>query len=96
MTATTDTLTSPLNVRINSSDKQEFTKMCEKVGLTVSGAINLLVKRCINSRSIAGIYCDEFDLDANGFTKEEREKTIKSLREYEQGLAREHELIEDY
>ena len=91
-----NTLTSPLNVRINSSDKQEFIKMCEKVGLTVSAAINLLVKRCINSRTIAGIDCDEFDLDENGFTKEEREKTIKSLREYEQGLAREHELIEDY
>ena len=41
-----------LTIRIDNSDKQEFARICEKIGLTVSTAFNVFVKSVIREEKI--------------------------------------------
>jgi addiction module RelB/DinJ family antitoxin len=39
-------------IRLEADKKEEFARLCESMGLTVSGAINLFVAKVIQCRSI--------------------------------------------
>ena len=41
-----------LSIRLNKNVKDEFETFCDSCGMTVSGAINLLVKKTIEERKI--------------------------------------------
>ena len=41
-----------LTIRIDNNDKQEFARICEKIGLSVSTAFNVFVKSVIREEKI--------------------------------------------
>lgn len=51
-----------LNVRVNTNDKKEFELFCNSVGLNVSTAINLFIKKVLREQRIPfEIGIDTFD-----------------------------------
>ena len=43
---------SNLTVRLDENDKNKFSEICEKIGLSVSAAINVFVKKVVSERKI--------------------------------------------
>ena len=41
-----------VTIRLNSDDKAEFSRICEKIGLSVSAAFNVFVKTVIKEEGI--------------------------------------------
>ena len=41
-----------VTIRLNSDDKAEFSRICEKIGLSVSAAFNIFVKTVIKEERI--------------------------------------------
>ena len=64
-----------LTIRIDNSDKQEFARICEKIGLTVSTAFNVFVKSVIREEKIP------FELSAKDKDDFYNEANIRHLEE---------------
>jgi DNA-damage-inducible protein J len=43
---------SPTTIRLDNDKKEEFTRLCTDMGLTVSGAINIFVTKVLQCRGI--------------------------------------------
>ena len=58
-----------VTIRLNSDDKAEFSRICEKIGLSVSAAFNVFVKTVIKEERIpfelSARYRDDFYSEAN-------------------------------
>lgn len=75
--------TSTLITRVNAQDKDYFLKMCEKLGVSASTALNMFVKKCIRDGSILGI---ELEVrDENGFTTQDVEYLLESIEQIKNG-----------
>lgn len=83
-----------LTIRIDNSDKQEFARICEKIGLSVSTAFNIFVKSVIREEKIP------FELSAkekDGFYSEANIRHLEELKRLDdEGKLKftKHDLIE--
>lgn len=83
-----------VTIRLNSDDKAEFSRICEKIGLSVSAAFNVFVKTVIKEERIpfelSAKEPDDFYSEANIRHLEE----LKRLDDAGQLKFTKHELIE--
>lgn len=56
---------SNLTVRLDENDKNKFSEICEKIGLSVSAAINVFVKKVVSERKIPFELSDPFYSEEN-------------------------------
>lgn len=69
-----------LTVRLDENDKNNFADICDQIGLSVSAAINVFVKKVISECRIP------FELSADPFYSEENVKRLlKAKKEVEAG-----------
>ena len=81
-------MTTAISVQIDKKDKEEVTKILDKLGVTMSGLINMTIKQVIMKEGIpfeVTIPKEPDDL-SNYFTKEELENTYKELILMEKNL----------
>ncbi len=74
-------MTTAISVQIDKKDKEEVTKILDKLGVTMSGLINMTIKQVIMKEGIpfeVTIPKEPDDL-SKYFTKEELENTYKEL-----------------
>ncbi len=74
-------LTTSINVKIDKRDKEQATEILDRLGVSMSGLINMTIKQLIMRGSIpfdVAIPKEEYDL-YQYFTNEELEKTAKEL-----------------
>lgn len=74
-------MTTAISVQIDKKDKEEVTKILDKLGVTMSGLINMTIKQVIMKEGIpfeVTIPKKPDDL-SKYFTKEELENTYKEL-----------------
>lgn len=74
-------LTTSINVKIDKKDKELATEILDKLGVSMSGLINMTIKQLIMRGSIpfeVAIPKEEYDL-SRYFTNEELTKTAKEL-----------------
>ena len=74
-------LTTAISVQINKDDKEKATKILDRLGVSMSGLINMTIKQLIMRESIpfdVSIPKEENDL-YKYFTKKELEKSLKEL-----------------
>ena len=64
-----------VTIRLNSDDKAEFSRICEKIGLSVSAAFNVFVKTVIKEERIP------FELSAKDRDDFYSEANIRHLEE---------------
>ena len=64
-----------VTIRLNSDDKAEFSRICEKIGLSVSAAFNVFVKTVIKEEKIP------FELSAKDRDDFYSEANIRHLEE---------------
>ena len=64
-----------VTIRLNSDDKAEFSRICEKIGLSVSTAFNVFVKTVIKEEKIP------FELSAKDRDDFYSEANIRHLEE---------------
>ena len=64
-----------VTIRLNSDDKAEFSRICEKIGLSVSAAFNVFVKTVIKEEKIP------FELSARDRDDFYSEANIRPLEE---------------
>ena len=81
-------MTTAISVQIDKKDKEEVTKILDKLGVTMSGLINMTIKQVIMKEGIpfeVTIPKEPDDL-SKYFTKEELENTYKELILMEKNL----------
>ncbi len=74
-------LTTAISVQIDTKDKEQATEILQKLGVTMSGLINMTIKQLIMRGSIpfeVSIPKEEYEL-YKYFTKKELEETAKEL-----------------
>lgn len=64
-----------LTIRISDSDKDAFTKFCDEVGLTVSAALNVFVRKVVREQRIP------FEVETNPFYSEENMSHLRAAYE---------------
>lgn len=81
-----------LNVRIDSSLKQQFDEICADMGMTASTAVTVFVRTLVRERRIP------FAVTASQdpfYSESNRRHLQESLEQYRQGKVLEHELVEE-
>ena len=82
-----------LNVKALSNDKKQFEKFCSSVGMNVSTAINMFIKKVLKEQKIP------FEITAEDpfYSKANMEHLEKVIEKIESGKAKlkKHELIEE-
>ena len=74
-------LTTSINIKIDKNDKEQAMKILDKLGVSMSGLINMTIKQLIMRGKIpfeVAIPKEEYEL-YQYFTSEELEKTAKEL-----------------
>ena len=74
-------LTTSINIKIDKKDKEQATEILNKLGVSMSGLINMTIKQLIMRGSIpfeVAIPKEDFELHKY-FTSEELEKAAKEL-----------------
>ena len=80
-----------VNIRMEDSVKDEFSKFCSNIGLSMSSLFNVFAKKVITEKKVP------FDLTYNEdpFYSESNMKWLeKSIKQLEDGQGKVHELIE--
>ena len=75
-------MTNHTTIRLEAEKKEEFAKLCDNMGLSVSGAINLFVTKVLQCRRIP------FEISADGdpfYSEHNQRILLKSISELEQG-----------
>ena len=81
-------MTTAISVQIDKKDKEEVTKILDKLGVTMSGLINMTIKQVIMKEGIPFEVTIPKELDdlSKYFTKKELENTYKELIVIEKNL----------
>lgn len=81
-------LTTAISVQIDKKDKEQVTKILQKLGVSMSGLINMTIKQTIMKKGIPFDVTipEEKDDIYDYFTKEELEETAKELAYMENHL----------
>lgn len=80
--------TTAISVQIDKEDKEQATKILQKLGVSMSGLINMTIKQLIMRGSIpfdVSLPQEEYDI-YKYFSKEELEETTKELKYMETHL----------
>lgn len=73
-------LTTAISVQIDKKDKEQVSKILQKLGVTMSDLINMTIKQTIMKKGIPfEVTIPEEDAIYDFFTKEELEETAKEL-----------------
>lgn len=79
-----------LSVRLEEKDKKNFEKFCTEVGMNVSVAVNMYIKKVIREQRIP------FTIESDAFYSMENMNELKKrAKDIEDGKYEVHELIED-
>lgn len=78
-----------INFRVDPADKKKMEEICNELGMSMSTAFNVFVKKVVREKRIP------FDFDIDPFYSSENIARIrKSINELEDGKGHIHELIE--
>ncbi len=80
-----------VNIRMEDSVKEEFSKFCNNIGLSMSSLFNVFAKKVIQEKRVP------FDLSYNEdpFYSESNMKWLeKSIKQFEEGKYAAHDIIE--
>ena len=74
-----------ISARVDENTKEQFDFICKKIGLSVSGAINVFIQAVINENGIPFSlqYADNKSLDA--YVKRNKKWLNKGLKQLKQG-----------
>ncbi len=79
---------SSINVRVDDNLKHQFEQFCDDIGLTMSSAITVFMKRAVREQRIP------FEIAADPFYSEENiQYLLRGLKALNEGRVTEHELI---
>lgn len=79
-----------VNIRMDENLKNEFDKFCSDVGLSMTAAICLFVKRTVKEQKIP------FEIMADPFYSDENIKRLeKAIKELNNGKGKKHEIVEE-
>lgn len=84
---------SQINIRVDSDTKKDAERICSDIGISLSSAINIYLKKIVRENKIP------FELEADPFYSPKNLKKIEKLIEdYEKGKVKivNHELIEEW
>ena len=76
--------------KIDRTTRDQFEKFCDTIGISMSAAINGLVKQTIRDQKLSFSAIDE-----NGFTPEESQELLRRIADLRRGKTERHDLIED-
>ncbi len=78
-----------VSVRMEDSTKEEFSEICEQIGMNMTTAFNIFAKAVVREHGIP------FQVSADPFYSSENMRHLeKSIRQLEHGGVAEHELLE--
>lgn len=75
--------------KMDSETREEYRKLCDSLGLTMSAATLALVKQAVRNQGMSFSLRDE-----NGFTAEEAAEIKRRIKEVEKGNVISHDPIE--
>lgn len=75
--------------KIDQETRQEYSKLCNSLGLTMSAATLALIKQAVRDQGMSFSLRDE-----NGFTVEEAAELKRRIKEVEKGNVTSHDPIE--
>lgn len=75
--------------KMDIDTRDEFSRLCDAIGISMSAALNALVKQTVRSQSMHFSLLDE-----NGFTPAEAREFRRRLEKAKAGEVESHELIE--
>lgn len=79
---------SNLTVRLDENDKNKFSEICEKIGLSVSAAINVFVKKVVSEHKIP------FELSDPFYSEENINALLAAKKRMDEGKYQTHNLDE--
>jgi len=78
-----------LTIKLDKDVRDEFSSLCNEIGISMAAALNALVKQTIRQQSMSFAIRDE-----NGFTVEEAQELKRRIKGLEEGKIESHGLIE--
>ena len=76
-------------MKLDKSTRDEFSQLCDKIGISMSAAINALIKQTIRQQGMSFSLRDE-----NGLLPEEAAELSRRRKEVDAGNYERHDLIE--
>ena len=78
-----------LTIKLDKEVRDEFSSLCNEIGISMAAALNALVKQSIRQQSMS------FTIrDINGITFEDAQELKRRMKELEEGKIESHDLIE--
>ena len=88
-----------LNVRVDSNDKKQFEKFCSSVGMNVSTAINMFIKKVLKEQKMPFEISTESEFEKYAIEKlkeaEEEMKVNSKTYTYEEVFEELYKIIEE-
>ena len=75
--------------KMDKTTREQFSLLCNELGLTMSAATLALIKQAVRNQSMSFSLRDE-----NGFTREEAAELMRRIREARNNEAVQHDLME--
>ena len=75
--------------KMDKTTREQYSSLCNELGLTMSAAILALIKQAVRNQSMSFSLRDE-----NGFTPEEADELMRRIREVQNNEAVHHDLME--
>jgi len=75
--------------KMDKTTRDQFDKLCDTIGISMSAAINALVKQAVREQRMSFSAVDE-----NGFTPEESQELLRRIADIRKGEMQQHNLIE--
>jgi len=72
--------------KIDKTTRDQFDKLCDTIGISMSAAINALVKQAVRDQRMSFSAVDE-----NGFTPEESQELLRRIADVREGRAERHQ-----
>lgn len=66
-----------LTIKLDKSVRDEFSALCDGIGISMTGALNALIKQSIRSKQMNFSLLDE-----NGFTQQESAELLRRIKAY--------------
>ena len=82
---------SNLTISVDRPTREDFTELCDGLGLSVSSCIIALMRQAVRQQGITLSMLDE-----NGFTPYEAAELKRRAADVKRGHVERHELFEDY
>lgn len=76
--------------KIDRQTRNEYSKLCDSLGLTMSSATLALIRQAVRDQSMSFSLRDE-----NGFTPSEAAELKRRIEDVRKGNIEEHHLVED-